>query len=243
MSSLYANTGCDLDLILFTGTGPGSLYIYDDTGQDLGERYVKGSVGYDLGFVAPSGQDIGRILGGDLVAIWRSTKQAMPYKTYASDCISTSWGLVDKFSSTKDGWSRITADSEELEIGQHQHVSRSYYYNYPWSYYGPYYGSYAFHVVAHATDAEIEVSLGSPSSGDGKVWIDEIRSPNPTTKNFVVVGLGGTNITWTVHQEPNATDHMDKSWICNTVWSYVTLYIKLKIGGTVARTYAAKLKF
>lgn len=243
MSSLYANTGCDLDLILFTGTGPGSLYIYDDTGQDLGERYVKGSVGYDLGFVAPSGQDIGRILGGDVAAIWRSTKQAMPYKTYASDCISTSWGLVDKFSSTKDGWSRITAESETLEIGEHQSAFRSYYNNWPIKYYGPYYGSYAFHVVAHATDAEIEVSLGSPTSGDGKVWIDEIRSPNPTTKNFVVVGLGGTRITWTVEEDIYDGSSENKLWVDHPVWSYVTLYIKLKIGGTVARTYAAKLKF
>lgn len=238
MSSLYANTGCDLDLILYKGTGPGSIYIYDDTGTDLGQKYSSGSVGYDLGFAAPSGQDIGRILGGDVLAVWRSN--LTDASDGASDPISDAWHLVTLFSSDKSKWNKITQDTEAYTLGRHKKSAGSLFNQHERGY-----RAVAYHLMVNATNSDMEITLGAPSSTDGNVWIDEIRSPNAYTKNFVVVGYGGVNERkW---YEDGYTDEHDDwvagQWHTEMVMSSISLYVNLKIGGLTTKSYAAKLSF
>ena len=233
MSSLYANTGCDLDLILYKGTGALTTEIFDDTGTDIGLKYTSGSTGYDLGFVGSSGQDIGRVLGGDVLAVWRSNQTDLADNS--DDPISDAWHNVTMFSSDKSKWTKIEKEVEELSIGQHYSSTGLFFSKKK-------YGAYAFHLMANGDSAEIEVSLGSPSSSDGKVWIAEERSPNTYTKNFVIVGQGGEE---TKKEWVSAKDDPDGQGYYKyvAVKSSISLTIKLKMGGLAIKSYYAKLSF
>lgn len=233
MSSLYANTGCDLDMILYKGEGPGSVYIFDDTGTDIGTKYSRGSTGYDLGFIGSSGQDLGRILGGDVMAVWRSNQTDKADNE--SDPINDAWHLVTMFSSDKSKWTKVEQEVESLNIGQHYSVI-----NYFTS--KRKYSAYAYHLMANGDSSSIEVTLGSPSSSDGKVWIAEIRAPNSYTKNFVIVGQGGNE---TKKEWVSAKDDPDGQGYYKyvAVKSAVTLRISMKIGGLAVKNYSARLEF
>lgn len=234
MGNLYANTGCDLDLILYKGTGPGATYIYDDTGTDIGLKYTKGSTGYDLGFKVADGTDVGRILGGDVVSIWRSSQCK---DTSSSDAINDAWHYVTMFSSDKSNWKKIEQDVETLSIGTH--TAGTSYFSTKSSY-----GAYAYHLMFNFDEADAEVTLGSPSSGDGKVWIAETRSPNKYTKNFVIVGQGGSNVTKEYVESGSGSDgDYESHWEYTPIYSSIQLKIAIKVGGTVTKEYYAKLSF
>lgn len=237
MGSLYANTGCDLDLILYKGTGSLTTEIFDDTGTDIGAKYTSGSTGYDLGFIGSSGQDIGRILGGDVMAIWRSNRTS--YSDGSSDPIDDAWHMVTMFSSDKSKWNKVEKEAEALTIGRHKGGSGLL------SKRDRGYGAYAYHLMANGDGAEMEITLGSPTSSDGKVWINEIRSPNAYTKNFVIVGYGGNNTDdWyeSGYTDGNGEYHSG-TWHHDAIMSSITLYIKLKVGGLTTKSYSAKLNF
>lgn len=234
MSSLYANTGVDLNLILYSGTGASETGIIDDTGQDLGYKYSSGSVGYDLGFVAKSGQDIGRILGGEVVAVWRSKETDA--STDSASVISSAWHYVTMFKSTSEDWTKKEVSSESMQIGTHrvgamllEHKCTA----------------VAFHVTALGTDSTVDISLGTPSLSSaeawdyGKVWIDEIRSPNSYTKNFVVCGQGGTGYTTTTTKDEYGDEHTSY----HPSYSYVTLTITAKVNNVATRRYTMTFSY
>ena len=234
MSSLYANTGCDLDLILYKGTGPGAVYIYDDTGSDIGQKYAKGTTGYNLGFKVADGTDVGRILGGDVVAIWRSSHCTS--SSSADDAIADAWHNVTMFSSDKSKWTKIEQDVESYHIGTHFHGTSLWRHNAG-------YGAYAYHLMLNIVGAEAEITLGSPSSSDGKVWLTEIKSPNSYTKNFVIAGLGGTNASKKYVETYGDDGSYSSRWEYTAIYSSIQLKIAIKSGGSVTREYYAKLSF
>lgn len=238
MSSLYANTGVDLSLILYSGTGASETGIIDDTGQDLGYKYSAGSVGYDLGFVAKSGQDIGRILGGEVAAVWRSKETDA--STDSASVISSAWHYVTMFKSTSEDWTKVDSSSESLHIGTHNTgslLSKSRC------------SAVAYHVTALDTDSSIDISLGTPSSNDGRVWIDEIRSPNSYTKNFVVCGQGGGRYTEKYvsgsggNPDDYAGDWVASHWEYTAILSYVTLTITAKASNVATRRYTMTFSY
>ena len=231
MSSLYANTGVDLNLILYSGTGASETGIIDDTGQDLGYKYSSGSVGYDLGFVAKSGQDIGRILGGEVVAVWRSKETDR--STNSASVIDSAWHYVTMFKSTSSDWSKKDTTTESMQLGTHdtpslEEDSSS--------------SAVAYRVTALGTDCSIDIALGTPSSNDGKVWIDEIRSPNSYTKTFVVCGTGGSNY---VYKKTKVDIGGVVEWydIPYEVLSYVTLTITAKVNNVATRRYTMTFSY
>lgn len=235
MPNLYANSGVDLDLIFFDGTGANTTGIIDDTGQDIGYKYSAGSVGMDLGFVASSGQDVGRILGGEVAEIWRSREviksdsEKLIWKRYyesseSAVAASSAWHLVTMFKNTSSDWEKVSNTTESQWIGLHG----------GWLGHFRYYGrisAYAFRVVAMDTEGSVDISLGAPSSNDGNVWITEIRSPNAYTKTFVVCGLGGENLT---DSDSDSEDDPDP------IYSYRTLTITTKVRGIATRTYSVR---
>ena len=235
MSSLYANTGVDLNLILYSGTGASETGIIDDTGQDLGYKYSSGSVGYDLGFVAKSGQDIGRILGGEVAAVWRSKETDA--STDSASVIDSAWHYVTMFKNTSEDWTKIEASSETRHLGLHANGSL-------WRK-TPKCSAVAYHVTALGTDGSIDISLGTPSSNDGKVWIDEIRSPNSYTKNFVVCGLGGTDYyeKFVSGYTNDYGDYVESHWERISILSYVTLTITAKVNNVATRRYTMTFSY
>lgn len=231
MSSIYANTGVDLSLILYSGTGASETGIIDDTGQDLGYKYSSGSVGYDLGFVAKSGQDIGRILGGEVVAVWRSKETDR--STDSASAIDSAWHYVTMFKSTSEDWTKKEASSESMQLGTHD--TPSFYEDSSCS-------AVAYRVTALGTDSSIDINLGTPSSNDGKVWIDEIRSPNSYTKTFVVCGRGGSNYEYK-YTKVDIDGVVDWAYVPYEVLSYVTLTITAKVNNVATRRYTMTFSY
>lgn len=233
MSGLYANTGCDLDLILYKGKAGQATYIFDDTGTDLGYKYAKGSAGWDLGFKVEDGTDIGRILGGDVVAVWRSSQCK---GSSSSDVIADAWHYVTMFSSDKSSWTKIEQDVESYHIGTHTGGTSNFTRKSA-------YGAYAYHLMLNIEGADVEITLGSPSSSDGSVWINETRSPNKYTRNFVIVGQGGTNVSKEYEESYDDDGSYSSRWVYTPIYSSVQLKIAIKVDGAVTREYYAKLSF
>ncbi len=227
MSGLYANTGVDLDLILYTGSGAQTTEIYDDTGLDIGLKYSSGDTGYALGFQVHDGRDVGRILGGEVAEIWRTEQTKRSRDRSAVE--SAGWELVNAFKKDKFQWKKVTSTTDSRTIGIHHCLAPH-----------PYYGAYAFHVAANATDSEVEVSLGGVSGGSGGgIWLSEIRSPNTYTKNFLVVGLGSE--LETKEDYVNEDGSVVKQYV--PVYQRVRLRITLKASGIPTRSYVMNLSF
>ena len=223
MSSLYANSGVDLDMIFFTGTGASMTGIIDDTGQDIGYKYSAGSANWDTGLVASSGQDIGRILGGEIAVIWHGPQTD---KTTASDAaITAAWNSLSNFKASDSSWTKLPETTDSLSIGKHGTSKKKVKYS-----------AYAFHAELAAVGGEIIPTLGAPTSNDGKVWLTEIRSPDDKVKNFVVCGLGGDKL---VKKEE------DNEWkdVYYSVYSYVTLTIAMKVAGITSKLCTVKFEF
>lgn len=229
-------------MLFYTGTGASMTGIIDDTGQDIGYKYSAGSLGLDLGFVASSGQDVGRILGGEVAEIWRSrevikdssAKYAWKYyygNSESASAASSAWHLVTMFKSTSSDWRKVTSTTENLNIGCHGGS---------WSH--GYLSAYAFRVTAIDEEGSIDISLGTPSSNDGSVWITETRSPNNYTKTFVVCGAGGTNNNDRYYSEYDGERNWDV-YETNPIYSYRTLTITTKVRGVATRTYSVRFKY
>ena len=66
-TNLFAADGQDFDSCFDTGSGDQNLYIYTDSGVDIGQKYYNakqgGAYGY-AGMYAPSGTDVGQLLLG-----------------------------------------------------------------------------------------------------------------------------------------------------------------------------------
>lgn len=223
MSSIYANTGVDLDLIFDKGTGASMTEIIDDTGQDIGYKYTSGSAGFDTGLVASSGQDLGRILGGTIGRVWRGPQTDR--KATANEAISAAWNSLTSFKTTNTSWTNLPATTNDVEIGYH-FTSKN-----PTKY-----SAYAFHVELATLYGDVTPTLGAPTSNDGKVWLTEIRSPDVKTKNFVVCGLGGDRL-----EDGGKNDFGVQMYYM--VYSYITLTIAIKNAGVTTKTCTVKFKF
>lgn len=228
MSSIYANTGVDIDLIFDKGTGASMTDIIDDTGQDIGYKFSAGSADWDTGLVSSSGQDIGRILGGATARIWYSKETGL--STASSTVIDQAWGYATDFKETDKSWTKLGDTQPELSIGKHGYSKKS----------EANIGAYAFHVRLASTDGDVAAKLGAlDSSGGGEVGLTEVRSPDSATRNFVVWGKGGAKY----YIEYDEDDYAQETPIYVYVYSYVTLTITAKISGTPVWTKSVKFKF
>ena len=251
MSSIYANTGVDLSLILYSGTGASETGIIDDTGQDLGYKYSSGSVGYDLGLVAKSGQDIGRILGGEVAAVYVS-EACLSSNFYWSgnsvdtnSVISAAWDKVSHFSTQKDKWTRCTGS-----IGFALPRSSTRYVPYQ------YYIAVAFHVVVNSVDASASASLSGVTRGVGDnsqlhnaeesysanygLHITEVRRPSSGEMNFVVAGRSGYkgHCTWEWHADYQYWDYEKFT----PVYDYLPVVVSAKVNEVTTRTLTVNLR-
>lgn len=253
MSNLYANTGVDLDLILYQGTGAQTTGIIDDTGQDLGNRYSSGSVGYDLGFVAQSGQDIGRILGGEVAAVWRSRGTDVVWSSSADSVVSTAWHYVTMFKNTSSDWNKITSDTDTVIVGNNWGTNKGQKFALPcpqgWS-------AYAFRVVLNQTSASIDVALGTISytttfdydsrwTDPGQIHLSELRHPNSYTTTFVLYGKNGYGNVHAGDEWYDDGSEFSYGYFpyYDQTFSTVPLIITLKNNGIATRTYRATVKF
>ena len=253
MSSIYANTGVDIDLIFFKGTGASMTNIIDDTGQDIGYKYSAGSADWDTGLVASSGQDIGRILGGEIAAVYVS-KTCLSSKGYqrgetpdTSEPITAAWNEVSKFSSQKDSWTRCTGSISYTTARDTYGIVEQRYM------------AIAFHVVLNAVDASVDASLSSVSRGSGDNYlmhgyvydssyysddyglrIVETRRPADNEVNFVVAGRSGykRHCDWEWHNDWDYWDY-DSSYV---VYDSVSVNIAAKINSTTTRNLVVTLK-
>ena len=68
MANLYTSYGADFDMVFKTGSGQQWFGITDDTGTDIGNKYLAGTSPFGTGFYAPSGQDVRALLLTDAAA-------------------------------------------------------------------------------------------------------------------------------------------------------------------------------
>ena len=100
MTANYKNSaGTDLDNLFYTNNGnAGAIGFLVTDGQDLGNRYISGSLGYNVGYKNAAGTDLG-FLRGNLVAptataISTLTNEGCSYKQSNEGEADVDWDWV-----------------------------------------------------------------------------------------------------------------------------------------------------
>ncbi|WP_302602604.1 hypothetical protein [uncultured Sutterella sp.] len=71
MAGIFTKYGLDLDAVYMRGTGNQAFQIYDNSGMDIGQKFIAGSSELETGIRTSNGQDICRRLGGMDYGIYR----------------------------------------------------------------------------------------------------------------------------------------------------------------------------
>lgn len=268
MSSIYANTGCDIDSIFYTGDGAETTNIYDDTGQDIGLKYSAGSADWDTGIVASSGQDIGRFLGGEVATVYMygpcvvMDSRGYPTTDTAAP-VPVAWEKASNFANQKSQWTKCSWGGtytvprwSKWRNGFHTSYDSDAYY------YSQCAVAYAFHIDLHATKGDASVGVGaivrtknddlakhpggwsgySGSVDDYRLSASEIRKPTASEINFVVSGLNGykSRGTWKWYNDGYAAEweFTTSYWVFDTA----PVVITLSVGGIATRSVQINLK-
>lgn len=209
MSGLYTRFGMDFDTLFYRGNGKQTFQIFDDTGLDVGARYLAGDSGYSTGLQRSDGMDVGRLLGGDVVGMKRGPicggkGDYQVFGSYAA-AESDAWAYIDNYDYNRDKW--VTCPAED---NQSMGATR-YSFNY-----------FPFRVFASTTGtASCAVRLeGNIGEGNGLFRLTEVRSPERNVWTFAIIcqGVAGSRYSPTVLTVVMSVPGFDSRTYRHTYW-------------------------
>ncbi len=176
MSSIYTKYGMDLESMFRRGSGTQVFQIFDDSGLDIGMKYLAGQSRIGTGLVVPSGEDLSAKLGSSNSGIFRTGERSVGGQSNLGGAFSAGFEFLEEFERNFKSFVEVTSVADET-LGHAQAYRETRYWCYRVR-------------MPRALWGTIAVEFKIIDGGNGVVDISEIKG-DAKDKYFVVASHGG----------------------------------------------------